>query len=314
MTSIKSILSIALAVIFITSSISAEEAMLKSHVKALSSDIGKRNLTYYQNLELAAGYVRREFRKYGYEPQEETYYIPSGPYRNLPLTNIIAVKEGAAQKNKVIVIGAHYDTFQDAPGADDNTTGVAAVLELARLLRNADINSTVKFIIFPNEETDLVYKDNEMGSYRYAQGARQRGEDIEAMICIDMIGYYSDEPGSQKYPLALKPFYPDKGNFVGICGDFGSYDLVKKTVAEFKKNCDVPSEYMIAPASFLPQIMQSDHRSFWTFGYSAVWITDTCIYRNPYMHSRNDLYDTLDYKRMSKVVDCIYRLVLNLGK
>jgi len=313
MNATRRILSIILAVSFISFNALADEAIEK-HVKVLSSEIGKRNLRYYQNLELAANYIRREFKKYGYKPEEQVYYIDTKPFQNLPLTNIIATKEGKTKKDKVIIVCAHYDTFEDSPGADDNTSGVAAVLRLARLLHKVDLNKTVKFIAFSNEETEMVFKDNEMGSYKYARAAKDRGEDIEAVVCIDMIGYYSDEPGSQKYPFILKPFYPDKGNFIGICGDFGSYDLINETITEFKKSCAVPVEYMIALTPFLPQIMTTDNRSFWTFGYKSVWITDTCIYRNPYMHSVNDLYDTLDYNRMSEVVNCIYKIVLKLAR
>ncbi len=201
----KRILPVLVIFLFISVNSHAEE-LLEKHVRVLSSEIGARNILYYQNLKKAADYIRREFRRIGYLPEEETFYISTKPYQGLPFTNVVAVKEGTTEKGKIIVVGAHYDTFGEAPGADDNASGVAGVLELARLLYKENLKKTVKFVAFANEETDLVYRDKEMGSYRFASAARARGEDIEAMICLDMIGYFSDEPGSQKYPIILGPF------------------------------------------------------------------------------------------------------------
>jgi Zn-dependent M28 family amino/carboxypeptidase len=304
---------IILLILLISFNAFAEESP-REYVRVLSSVIGKRNIDNYQNLEKAADYIRTEFKKFGYRPTEQAYYLETRPPKDLVLRNIIAVKEGKDKKDKIILVCAHYDTFKDTPGADDNASGVSVLLELARLLREEDLSKTVKFAAFTNEDVELAFEDRDMGSYRYAREARARGEDIEAVICLDMLGFYSDEAGSQKSPLILKFFYPDRGNFVGICSDSGSYDLLKTAVSEFKRATDLPVQYLAAPAPFLPQIMTSDHRSFWAFGYNSIWINDTCIYRNSYMHTANDTYDTLDYKDIDKIVEGTRNIILKLAK
>lgn len=307
-------LAIIIGALLCLSCIARAEDDLGKHVYGLSADIGKRNTRYYENLERAAEYIKSEFRRYGYEPEEQVYTMEVRRAEKRRFRNIIAVKEGGAEKDKVIVVCAHYDTYREAPGADDDTSGVAAVLELARRLRGTDLAKTVKFIAFTNEELELAFEDMDMGSYRYAKAARARGENIVAVICVDMIGYFSDVPGSQQRPFPFNFFYPDKGNFIGFCSDTASYGLLKEAVAEFKKVSDVPVEYLSAPAPLVPQIMTSDNRSFWAFGYKSVWITDTCVYRNPYMHTVKDTHETLDYRRMAKVVDGIQGIVLKLAE
>lgn len=309
---IKQISSITLIAIFICGNAFSGDR-LEDHVKALASDIGKRGVLHHENLERAALYIKEEFASYGYAPEEQVYTRPAKPLRNLPFRNIIATKDGAAEKSKIVIVCAHYDSYRDAPGADDNASGVAAVLELARRLHDEELRKTVRFIAFSTEELELIFEDPDMGSYRYAREAKRKGEDIEAVVCIDMIGYFSDLPGSQHCPLMLKPFYPDRGDFIGFGSDFSSYPLLEKTVNDFKAASDVPVEYLGVPVPLLPDLMTSDNRSFWSLGYSSVWVTDTCIYRNPNMHTKKDTYDTIDYGRMSKVVDGLYNVILKLA-
>jgi len=284
------------------------------HVRVLSSIIGPRNTLHYRNLERAADYIENEFRRYGYEPEEQVYAMEAGFSPERRFKNIIATKEGRSKKDKIIIVCAHYDTHWNSPGADDNASGIAAVLELARRFSVENPEKTVKFIAFTNEELEFVSEDEDTGSYRYAKDARIRGDDIELVICIDMIGYYSDKPGSQERPFPLAPFYPDKGNFIGFGGDLSAYTILRQAVGEFKKATDIPTEYLIIPAPILPGLMTSDNRAFWVFGYQSIWITDTCIYRNPYMHSKNDRAETLDYANMSKVIDGTYNIILTLSK
>nr|HPM43053.1 M28 family peptidase [Candidatus Omnitrophota bacterium] len=188
-----------------------------------------------------------------------------------------------------------------------------AVLELARRFSLLQPAKTVKFIAFSTEELELLFEDADMGSYRYAKEARSRGDKIEAVICIDMIGYFTDLPGSQHCPLILRPFYPDRGNFIGFGSDIASYPLMEKVVGDFKKCSDLQVESLCVPVSIVPELMTSDNRSFWSFGYPSVWVTDTCIFRNFNMHTKKDSFDTLDYPRMSKVVDGIYCALVGLA-
>ncbi|MFA5143586.1 MAG: M20/M25/M40 family metallo-hydrolase [Candidatus Omnitrophota bacterium] len=301
-----------LALSFSALNLFAEEE-IEEHVKMLSAQIGPRNPAHYENLNRAADYIKAEFERYGYEPAEQVYAMSVVPAPGASFRNIIAVKSGAAKKDEVIIVCCHYDTHRVSPGADDNATGVAAVLELARLIRRTSLERTVKFIAFTNEELELVVQDKDMGSYRYAEAARKRGERIEGVICLDMLGFYSDKPGSQARPLVLMPFYPDKGNFIGMTSDAASYRLLMTTIREFKKASDMPLEYLVVPAPFLPQIMTSDNRSFWTFGYESVWISDTCIYRNTKMHTKEDTCEKLDYRNISRVVKGVYAVILKLA-
>lgn len=291
----------------------AEEPLAR-HVRVLSAEIGARNVLHYDNLERAAEYIRDEFRKCGYLPVDDSYAMEKREFRGRMVRNIVAVKEGTAAKGKVIIVCAHYDSYHEAPGADDNASGVASLLELARMIRGETLSKTVRFIAFTNEELELIFDDADTGSYRYARAARKAGEEIEAVICLDMTGYYSHEPGSQHMPLFFRLFYPDIGDFIGIGGDTGSYDLVESTAAAFRKAATIPCRYLVMPAAILPQLMTTDNRAFWAFGYKSVWITDTCIYRNPYMHTAHDVAATLDYRNMAKVVANVRDAVVDLAR
>ena len=246
--------------------VAGAEDPLERHVRVLSSDIGKRNALNYDNLEHAADYIKKEFASYGYEPADDFYFMRKRQFSRLVYRNVVATKEGSSAANKIIIVCAHYDTFRDAPGADDNASGVASVLELARLLGADDLAKTVRFVAFTNEELELLFEDRDMGSYGYARRAREAGEDIEAVICLDMTGYYSNEPGSQGMPVVMRFFYTDTGNFIGIGGDIVSYDIIESVVEEFRESQSIPHRFLIIPEIFLPEIMTTDNRSFWTFG------------------------------------------------
>lgn len=281
---------------------------LKRHVKVLSSDIGERNFDNYSNLERAAKYIRDELKNLGYPTSEQVYYIKDLAYRN-----IIATKEGTGQKDKVIILGAHYDSVIGSPGADDNGSGVAGLLELARILYKDDLNKTIKFIAFTNEEPPL-FMTRFMGSFKYAKQAKVKDEDIQAMLCLESIGYYRQEKGSQSYPIGLGFFYPDKGNFIVVASNLNSGPLLKKVVKEFKVSSTFPLEYLIAPIFLAQAISFSDNWSFWKMGYRAVMITDTAFYRNPYYHTSGDTLDKLDFQSMSELIKGLYPVLLELGR
>jgi len=284
------------------------EEKIKRHIQVLAVELGERNYLQHKNLGCAADYIQKEFKSYGYEPTEQVYTMENRPYRN-----IIATKPGKDKKDKIIIICAHYDSVVGSPGADDNASGVAALLELARLFSQLDLNKTLKFIAFTNEEPPF-YLTEYMGSFRYAKEARKRKEDIKAVLCLESIGFYSDKNKSQSYPFGLSLFYPDKANFIAVISNLPSGYLLKRIVGEFKKASNFPVEYLIAPIFLAEAISFSDHWSFWKFGYRAVMVTDTAFYRNPYYHTQQDTADKLNYNNMLKVIRGLYKVVLNLSE
>lgn len=190
-----------------------------------------------------------------------------------------------------ILVGAHYDTVPGSPGADDNASGVAVLLELARL-----VPAGVRFVAFANEEAPY-FLGPEMGSFVYA---RERAAKLRAMFSLEMLGYYSDAPGSQAYPAPLGMFYPDRGDFVAFVGDLGARALLRQAIGIFREKASFPSEGLAAP-SFIPGVAWSDHWSFRKHGFPAIMITDTAFYRYPHYHRASDTPDKLDYERMARV-------------
>ncbi|MCX7661408.1 MAG: M20/M25/M40 family metallo-hydrolase [Candidatus Omnitrophica bacterium] len=282
------------------------EENLKRHIEILSLQIGERNVFRYENLEKTANYIKKELQSFGYSVEEQVYFIDKMPYRN-----IIANKNSEGQK--AIVVCAHYDSVFGSPGADDNASGIAGLLELARLLAKDKLNKTIKFIAFVNEEPPF-FATKDMGSFHYAKRAKKEGLKIEAILCLESIGFYSEKEDSQSYPPGLSLFYPNRADFIAFVSNLSSQRLLKRVVKELKKASNFPLEYLIAPLSLVPAIAFSDNWSFWKFGYKAVMITDTAFYRNPYYHSGLDLPHTLDYTRLSKLVEGLYNVLLSLGK
>jgi Zn-dependent M28 family amino/carboxypeptidase len=196
-----------------------------------------------------------------------------------------------------LVVGAHYDTVPGCPGADDNASAVAALIELAGMLESEKL--PIRFVAFANEELPY-FMGPDMGSWVSAKRSRERGERISAMLSLEMLGYYSDKPGSQRYPPPLGLFYPDRANYIAFVGDLGAFGLVRKSVRAFRKHSDFPSEWLAGPA-FIPGVTRSDHWSFRDLGFPAIMITDTAYNRNPHYHRPSDTPDTLDYARMAEV-------------
>ena len=278
---------------------------LKKHVIELSHNIGERNFWFYQNLGKAADYIKEQFRSFGYEIDLETYLIDKKEFYN-----IIAVKKGKRNPDEIIIVGAHYDSVVGSLGADDNASGVAGLLELARLISQEQIDKTIKFIAFVNEEPPFFQTAN-MGSRVYAKSARKRKENIIAMISLEMLGFYNKNKNSQTYPLFLGLFYPDSADFIGFVSNFGSASLLNKLKIAFNKHSQFPLETLIAP-SIITGVDWSDHSSFWKYGYKAIMVTDTSFYRYPYYHSPLDTYEKLDYESMSKVISGLFIAISDL--
>jgi len=260
---------------------------LEQHAVELSENIGERNVYLPTKLEAAAKYIEKQFKDAGYVIDVQTYTARGQMFKNLEIE-----KKG---NDEIIIIGAHYDTNKGTPGADDNGSGIAVLLELAKLVKNATFNKTVRFVAFSTEEVPL-FKTSGMGSYVYAKQAKKKNENIVAMISLEMIGYYSDEKGSQHYPLWYGIGRPSEGNFIGVVSNFRSRHLKDQVATLLKPNFPVESAWGFG---FIPGFDWSDHWSFWQFNYPAIMITDTALYRNPHYHSNADTPETLDYEKMS---------------
>jgi Zn-dependent M28 family amino/carboxypeptidase len=267
---------------------------LKRHIEELAGRIGERNVWRPEAMAAAAGYIRMTLEETGY-----VVSVQSFTSRGQTVANIEAILPGHGAADEIIVIGAHYDSVAGCPGANDNASGVATLLELARLLAGTTLPRSVRFVAFANEEAPFFYGD-EMGSNRYAARAQARGERIEAMLSLETVGYYTDRPGSQFYPFPFSLFYPSTGNFIGFVGNLSSRSLVRKVVAAFRDSTAFPSEGVAAPSG-IEGIHWSDHWSFWEAGYPAIMVTDTAPFRYPHYHEASDTPQQLDYEGLARV-------------
>jgi hypothetical protein len=279
---------------------------LKQQISILAEKIGERNIWEYGNLKASAHYIEKVITELGYEVKKQQYGVENVRVENLEWELI-----GVHHPEEIILVGAHYDSVLGSPGANDNASGVAAVLEIARLLKTGSLSRTVRFVTFVNEEPPFFQTDK-MGSRVYASRSRQRGEKIVAMLSLETIGCYCDEKGSQKYPFPFSLFYPDIGNFIGFVGNVSSRPLVREAIEIFRSNTAFPSEGIAVPG-WIMGIGWSDHWSFWEEGYPAIMITDTALFRYQYYHSHQDVPDRIDYERMARVVVGISQIVHQLS-
>jgi Zn-dependent M28 family amino/carboxypeptidase len=262
-----------------------------------------RSYFHPASLQKAAAYITEEFKKLSGRVS----------FQNLHdgFQNII-ISFGPEEGERIIV-GAHYDVCFDTPGADDNASAVAGLLELARLLheQQPELPYRVDLVAYNFEEPPFFGSDR-MGSAVHARSLAREGIKVKIMICLEMIGYYSDEPGSQKFPLPqLKTLYPSVGNFIVVVGKMGqeeAVEVVKRTMQEY---ADIDVQSINAPTS-ITGIDFSDHRNYWAQGYQAVMINDTSFLRNPHYHQLSDTIETLDFSRMVEVVRGLYGTVVHL--
>ena len=275
---------------------------LKAHVRNIHFD---RN-PYDRSLELeqAAQYIRREFLKIGLEVKEDLFHWEGRTYRN-----ISAEKRGTTSPDKVLILGAHYDTVPGSPGADDNSSAIAVLLEVARNIQKVSLGSTLKLVAFALEECGYA------GSIHYAERAREGGEKILGMISLEMVGFTGPR---QDYPPYLDPkYYPNVGDFIVIIGNERSKELLE-TVRRSFKTCipQLPSEFLLVPGNGegLEETRLSDHSPFWDQGFSALMVTDTAFLRNPNYHLPSDTIETLDFEFMKKVAVGIYYSIVELTK
>lgn len=283
------------------------EKNLRKHVEVLAVEIGERNLLNKPDaLKKAQQYIEGTWLMQGYEVKKQEFLAHSQPVANLEV-----IKVGTEHPEQIILIGAHYDTVKGSPGANDNASSVAALLELSKALAGKNLKKTVKFVAFTNEEPPF-FKSTEMGSYVYAKKAREQGEQIQLMVALDSIGHYSSERKTQKRPVFLSPFYPDTGNFLALVSDLGNGAQVDKAAKIMKQFTDLPISRIKLPG-FTRGIDFSDHAAFWKFGYPALMVTDTAFLRDPHYHQESDTPNHLNYTGLSKATDGLIGLVESLA-
>jgi Zn-dependent M28 family amino/carboxypeptidase len=281
-------------------------AELAADVEYLASEIGERNIPHYPQLNAATEFIERSLASAGLQPRRDSYELHGRACHNLEV-------EIRGTRPQVVVVGAHYDSVFGSPGANDNASGVAGLLALARRFAGKPTAQTLRFVAFVNEEPPY-FQTEEMGSLVYARRCQARGDQISAMLSLETIGYFSDAPHSQKYPSpGLGVFYPTTGNFIGFVGNFPSRALVRRAIGVFREQAKILAEGAALP-SFVPGVGWSDQWSFWQCGYPAIMVTDTAPFRYPYYHMVSDTPAKLDYDRFALVVSGMEGVIAELAK
>lgn len=290
---------------YLNPDVSINTTYLHSVVKSMTDIEPARNYENIESLNKAANLIKEAFTDNGYFPVEQIYTIGDREYKNI----IASYGPDDAPR---FIIGAHYDVYGNYPGADDNASGIAGLIELSRLFQayKPKINYRIDFVAYTLEEPPF-FRTEGMGSHVHAQWLHNNEIDIIGMVSLEMIGYFTDTPESQAYPIFLmKWFYPSNGNFIAVVGNYDSSNLIR----HFKNSLELASigvESLKAP-SFLAGVDFSDHMNYWKFDHEAVMITDTSFYRNNNYHEASDTIDTLDFKKMAKVIKGVYWASINL--
>jgi len=285
-----------------TDKIRALEGELRSHVDMLAGEIGERNVFHYPKLVQAADYIGKMLSEVGYEVSRQEYDV-AGQI----CANIEAEVRGTERPEDIVLIGAHYDSVKGSPGANDNATGVAAMLAIAGAFAQNPTTRTLRFVAFANEEPPF-FQGRNMGSRVYATRSRQRKERIILMMSLETIGYYSNEPGSQRYMFPLHLFYPSTGNFIAFVSNVENRQVVRQLVGAFRRHTSFPSEGA-ALWEWLPGVGWSDHWAFWKEGFPAIMVTDTALFRDPAYHTSHDTPQNIHYEHFARVVSGLQQVI-----
>jgi len=278
---------------------------LTRHVYAISGPLSPRSWQHPENLENTAGYIATEWERAKMEAQQQIFSTREGEFKNV-FVNL------GPDTEELIVVGAHYDAHGPNPGADDNASGVASIIELAKMLQKVELKKRVIVIGYSLEEPPH-FGTKEMGSAAHAMALKSENKKVLAMISVEMIGYFHDEAGSQEFPMPiLSHFYPDTGNFIAVASNLQNAGLTRRVKRSMRGASDLPVLSINAP-NLVPGIDFSDHRNYWEQGFPAVMVTDTAFFRNKNYHTPNDTPERLDYKRMQKVVAGIFRATVDLA-
>jgi Zn-dependent M28 family amino/carboxypeptidase len=277
---------------------------LRGHVRKLSVDFYPRSFEHRANLAATAAYIEAQLRAAGAAVSVQEYEAAGDTYRNI-------VARFGPEDGALLVIGAHYDSFDATPGADDNASGVAGLIELARLLAREPQGRPIELVAYTLEEPPF-FRSGDMGSARHAHGLREQGRAVELMFSLEMIGYFDDRPGSQAYPLpGLSHIYSDRGDFIALVGGLAGFGQMRRVKALMRGAASLRVLSINAPAA-VPGIDLSDHRCYWAEGFAAIMVTDTSFFRNRQYHLMGDTWDKLDYARMAQVVQGMYAVARGL--
>jgi Zn-dependent M28 family amino/carboxypeptidase len=279
-----------------------DASSLRSHVSTLA--IERNDLTHPENLARLFDYVQRYFESLELDTEVDVFAVGSSSHRNL-----MGLLHPRSPSNTYVVLAAHLDAVPGSPGADDNASGVAALLECARALSRTEPDCTICFAVTDLEEYGIA------GGRQLARRLSREGVTVRAMLSLEMVGYTTDEQGAQKYPPFLRVFYPSTGDFIALVGNWRSRQLLKRVARAFCMVPDLPVETLTVPFDgwMLPATRLSDHAPFWDHGYPALMVTDTAFFRNPNYHQATDTPDTLDYEFLSRVTEAVRRTLIDLS-
>ncbi|QNN21280.1 M28 family peptidase [Planctomycetales bacterium ZRK34] len=279
---------------------------LRRDVVMLADTIGQRNIGAPDQYRRAADYIEGELTAAGHPVRRASYQVDG-----VRCDNLIAELPGQTRPEEIVILGAHYDSVQGTVGANDNASGVAGLLAIARQFKSKRPDRTLRFVAFANEEPPYFHTE-QMGSLVYARACRQRGDNIVAMIALDGLGCYHDEPDTQQYPLPVSILYGSRGDFIGFVADLNSSNLLKRVIGTFRREAKFPSMGIGLPGN-VQGAGWSDHWSFWQCGYPGVMVTDTLPFRYEHYHTTDDTSDKLDYDRMGRVVEGLEAVMLDLA-
>jgi len=286
---------------------------LERHIAAIASR--EHNVAHYDELEKSARYIEAALASYGYTVNRQTFDADDYVSDTRTVRNIEVVIEprDPGPATETLVVGAHYDSAIGAPGANDNGSGVAAVIELARLLGDLEGKSPrrIRLVLFVNEEMPY-FRTQEMGSLQYAAALAARNERVVAMYSLETIGYYASEPGSQRYPFPFALLFPDRGDFLAFVGMLDARPLLRASIRSFRSHTKFPTIGGVAPA-FIPGIDFSDHWAFAQHGFPAIMLTDTAPYRYPHYHTFRDTPDKVDAEKLARVVKGVERMIRDMA-
>ena len=275
------------------------ESNLRLHVDRLAGLIGPRTLVKPKTIAATIGYLRNEWNDMGFDIELERYDALGDE-----ATNLVVHRQGRRKADEIVVLGAHYDTVPSTPGADDNASAIAVLLEVSRLLREHSAERTARYVAFACEEPPYFNLDS-MGSQYHARESRRRNDKIVGMLCLEMVGYYRTEENSQSVPPGIPRwmhgFFPNRGDFLAAVGNLASWQLCWSFRRGFKRGARKMPLFSICLPEKIHEIRLSDNSSFWDQGYPALMLTDTSFLRNPNYHQATDTPDTLNYPMMAQV-------------